>query len=81
MYDVEEYYRKRGLIVEPWNVDKYVPGPVARTPRQLYNSLKDLLEGGDAYEQERARMRDLIFTYKDSRSAERVWRNIISEAI
>jgi len=81
MYDVEEYYRRRGLIVEPWNVDRYVPGPVARTPRQLYNTLKDILEGGDAYEQERARMRDLIFTHKDSRSAERVWRNIISEAI
>lgn len=67
--DLEEYAQRRGFVFE--NVLEYMPGPKAETKQALYDALEDIAADRDVYQDERARVRDIIHTYQDGNNCKR----------
>lgn len=68
-YDLEEYISERDFY---FDYEEYVPGKTARTLEDLADKVKD-----DFDEEKNNRFRDFNFSFLDSKSSERVIKNII----
>jgi len=68
--DFEEYKEKRGFVFE--NPKEYMPGHIITTRREFEQFLNDFSENVDVYEKQRAKAKNLIHTYQDVRSCERL---------
>ncbi len=70
--DIEMYMRRRGFLLEPYEV--WAPGPIAYTQDEMESKLIRLMENPTWYEKQRNIIRDVVHHYKDNRSTERVWK-------
>ncbi len=68
--DLEEYEKKRGFLLEPY--DFWTPGPKATTQDQLQDEILRSLKNPDYYRKERETINNIINHYKDDRSCERI---------
>lgn len=68
--DLEEYRKKRGFVIEPY--DFWAPGPKAITQEKLQNEIIKCIENPEYYKDERKTVNNIINRYKDDRSSERV---------
>jgi len=75
--DIEEYRKKRGFVLEPY--DFWAPGPKAFTQEQLQNEIIKCLENSEYYKKERETVNNIINRYKDNRSSERVAKVIMKK--
>ena len=69
--DYDMYRRTRGFSLE---FESFTPGPKASTFGDLVTALRSVLEGEDAFKDERRRVREYVFDYVDANSSERVFR-------
>jgi len=76
--DLEEYQRKRGFLLEPY--DFWTPGPKAVTQESLQVEILKSLNNPGYFRKERDTINDIINHYKDNRSCERVT-NLIMEKL
>ncbi|MCP4220690.1 MAG: hypothetical protein GY765_39045, partial [bacterium] len=79
-YDLETYINEeRGLIFE---YDRLTPGPHCfsreELEKEVFTALVDLK---DSYKEKREEIGKLAFTYRDGKSCQRVWRDIIEERL
>ena len=81
MYDLDNYTKYRGLVVDKEALSWYLPGPIYRRFEDLVSGIESILMGDDLYREERSRVRDLVHKYKDAKSAERVWKLILNEGL
>ena len=81
MYDLDDYTKYRGLVVDKEALSWYLPGPIYRRFEDLVAGIESILIGDDPYREERSRVRDLVHKYKDAKSAERVWKLILNEGL
>lgn len=72
IYDFEEYKRENGIPEEFWSL---VPGPRVTT----FEALLDALAALDDREEERQRVRDILFTFEKGQSAELITQSILKE--
>ena len=75
--DIEEYRKKRGFVLEPY--DFWAPGPKAFIQEQLQNEIIKCLENSEYYKKERETVNNIINRYKDNRSSERVAKVIMKK--
>ncbi|MFA7302334.1 MAG: CDP-glycerol glycerophosphotransferase family protein [Candidatus Paceibacterota bacterium] len=68
-YDLDDYAKNEGLAYDSY--DAHTPGPKAYTYPELISAL-DQLFVSDAFQHDRARIRDLYHTYSDGRASERI---------
>lgn len=74
--DLALYQQRRGLLLEPYNL--WTPGPKITRYEDMEGEILDFLKGQDRYREERQVICNLVHTYKDHESSQRVW-NIISK--
>ncbi|MCD6189691.1 MAG: CDP-glycerol glycerophosphotransferase family protein, partial [Thermococcus sp.] len=72
--DIDEYRKKRGFLLEPY--DFWTPGPKVYEQYDLEKEILKLLSEEDYYQCEREVIKNLVHTYRDGRSSERIWRFI-----
>lgn len=75
--DLEEYKKKRGFLLEPY--DFWTPGPKAFTQEQLQDGIIRSFKNRDYYRKEREAINDIINHYKDDHSCERVTKMILEK--
>lgn len=75
--DLEEYRKKRGFVIEPY--DFWAPGPKTITQEKLQNEIIKCIENPKYYEKERKTVNNIINRYKDDRSSERVAQIIMNK--
>lgn len=63
--DLDDYCNKRGFYVD---YRSFVPGPIAKTPKQLVSTIKNL----DHKEEQTEKIREEYFQYHDGRATKRV---------
>ena len=68
-YDFQRFADANGFF---YDYKKYMPGRFACTYRHFISALEDALEGVDHYKEKRKILRELIFSYQDNHSCERV---------
>ena len=68
--DIEEYRKKRGFVVEPFEL--WTPGDKVKDVPSLINALEDAINDPKKWEKERLWLRDVMFTYKDNKARERI---------
>ena len=73
VYDFDEYRKDPGIPEEFWNL---VPGPRVQTFKELLKAL----DAPDTLQEERKRVRDILFTFERGRSSELVARYILKDA-
>lgn len=69
--DIEEYSKKRGLVLEPY--DFWAPGPKAINIEKFLFELKKCIENPDYFGKERELVNNIINKYNDNKSCERVY--------
>lgn len=72
--DIEEYRENRGFLIEPY--ETMTPGPIVQSMNELDQEVQLILTGEDRYQDERERIRDMVFKYEDNNASERVWKEI-----
>ncbi|MCM3338748.1 CDP-glycerol glycerophosphotransferase family protein [Paenibacillus sp. MER TA 81-3] len=72
--DIEDYRKTRGFLLEPY--DFWTPGEHAMSQEGLEKSLLLALSDPKAHAKQREVVRNIIHTYRDGCSTERVWRCI-----
>lgn len=72
--DLEEYSKKRGFVLEPYEF--WTPGPKVTTIEKLVEELNIFIQNPDYYIEERKLINSLVNTYNDDHSCERVWESI-----
>lgn len=70
-WDIEEYKKNRGFILEPYSF--WAPGPQVRDCQHLISELEKCLKDPSYYRNERRLVNDLINTYRDDKASERVF--------
>ncbi|ADD08518.1 CDP-glycerol glycerophosphotransferase family protein [Candidatus Aciduliprofundum boonei] len=68
--DIEEYRKKRGFVVEPFEL--WTPGDKVKDIPPLINALEGAINDPKKWEKERLWLRDVMFTYKDNKARERI---------
>lgn len=68
--DFDEYKKRRGFCFE--NPLNYMPGPIIKEKKQLYDFLSDMANDIDNFKLDRERVRNLVFQYQDGNNTERV---------
>lgn len=68
--DLEEYSKTRGFVLEPY--DFWAPGPKIVKFADFLKELKKCIENRRYYENERLLIKNIINTYQDNKSCERV---------
>ncbi len=69
--DLEKVYQKDELYFE--DIENYLPSKLLQTQNEFFDALKQIIKyNRDPYQEKRRKMRDLYFTYKDDKSAERL---------
>lgn len=74
--DIAEYERRRGFTID--GLADRLPGPAATTYTELTRAVREAMTGEDHYRRERQWARDLMHTYTDDRSAERVLSHVLT---
>lgn len=69
-YDIQQYINERDLY---FNYDEFTPGPKAYNFGELLEKMKDALDGNDDYIEQRQKIRDLCFQYKDGNASKRIF--------
>ncbi|MDI9624385.1 MAG: CDP-glycerol glycerophosphotransferase family protein [Methanothermobacter sp.] len=72
--DVEEYKRRRGFVLEPFEF--WTPGPKVQNFKEFLEELKKCIENPNYYRKERKTINDLVNYYKDDKSSERLYKLI-----
>lgn len=72
--DIEEYQKKRGFAFE--NPEAYMPGHIIKSKKEFYQFIDSFSMGQDEYKEERARVRDLFYTYQDNKNCERILKQV-----
>lgn len=72
--DLQSYKAHRGFMFDPY--EPMMPGPFAFSQDELLEEIRNVLDGKDAYRQERERVRNMVFKYVDNQASVRVWREI-----
>ena len=72
-YDLEYYMENRGYL---YNYIEITPGQKVFTEDELMNSLKLLISGKDTFANERKKIFNLFYKYKDINSSARVFKEI-----
>jgi len=72
--DLEEYSKKRGFVLEPYEF--WTPGPKVTTIEKLVEELDVFIQNPDYYMEERKLINSLVNTYSDDHSCERVWESM-----
>lgn len=70
MPDLEEYQKKRGFILDP--LDEWTPGDMSTNDSELVYALMDAIDRPEKREEDRVRLRRLLFKHTDGKSSERV---------
>ncbi len=70
--DLEDYRRRRGFILEPY--DFWMPGPKVKSFSEFLEEIEKSLKDPGYYLEERKTINDLVNHYKDDRSSERVYK-------
>ncbi len=70
MPDLEEYREKRGFILDP--LEEWIPGDVSISDNELVYALMDAIDRPEKWEEDRVRLRRLLFKHTDGKSSERV---------
>ena len=74
-FDYEKYIREDRELI--FDYDEMTPGPKCYDQYTLQSEItKTLLEGEDEYKEERKKMLDKSFKYKDGKSSERIYEYI-----
>lgn len=68
--DLEEYGKKRGFIFE--NIKEYMGGHIIKSKDDFWQFLDEFAEGKDIHKEKRHRIRDIIYTYQDANSCQRI---------
>ena len=72
--DMDQYNAKRGFVTQdPLDI---MPGEKMKTIEELHSFLKNLSVGQDVYQEDRARVNQLVNEYQDNQSASRVLKTI-----
>lgn len=74
--DLEEYRKKRGFALEPYEF--WTPGPKITSFKRFIIELEKCIDDPGYYEKEREIINNLVNKYKDGRSSERVYKIICS---
>lgn len=72
--DYDVYEKNRGLLLEPY--DFWAPGPKTHNSEELKETVETFLENKNYYSKEREQIRDIVHSYKDFNSSQRVWKEI-----
>ena len=72
--DLEEYRRKRGFLLQPYEL--WTPGPKVLDQDTLQAELIRSLNDRGYYREERERIARIVHTYRDGQSSLRVWKAI-----
>ncbi|MDI9617645.1 MAG: CDP-glycerol glycerophosphotransferase family protein [Methanothermobacter sp.] len=75
--DLEEYRRRRGFVLEPFEF--WTPGPKVRTFSEFLAELEKCINDEDYYRDERRMINELVNQYQDDRSSERVYKLVWGE--
>ena len=68
--DIEQYSKERGFVFEePY---EYMPGDKLSTFEDIKNFLSEVMAGKDNFREERHRVNNLVNTYQDGNSSERI---------
>lgn len=76
--DIDEYRKKRGLALEPYEF--WTAGPKVQEQEELQNEILKSLNNRNYYKQKREELRTVYYTNFDDKSSERVW-NYIDEIL
>jgi CDP-glycerol glycerophosphotransferase (TagB/SpsB family) len=68
--DIEDYKQNRGFCFD--NPEDYMPGPIIKEKKELYNFFDILDKNDDQFENERYRVKNLIFKFQDGKNIKRV---------
>jgi len=74
-FDINEYIKKDREFY--YNYDDVTPGPKCKSWNEVLVWIKKFKENPKLYEKERLKIRDIFHTYKDGKSSERVYNEII----
>jgi len=75
--DLEEYRKKRGFILEPFEF--WTPGPKVKNFKKFLEEIKKSIKDPDYYSQERRTINNLINYHKDDKSTERIYKLVFKE--
>lgn len=73
-FDLEEYKKDRGLY---YKYETITPGVIAENWNFVFIELQNLLENRDNYKEKRNNLKDFFHLYKDSKSCERVFNELL----
>jgi CDP-glycerol glycerophosphotransferase (TagB/SpsB family) len=74
-YDKAEYEKNEGLVTD---YDSITPGQKAYNPTQLISAMADIVNGKDAFQDERTKIKNLYHLYHDGKASERIFETITS---
>jgi len=75
--DLEEYRKKRGFILEPFEF--WTPGPKVKNFKKFLEEIKKSIKDPDYYSQERRTINNLINYHKDDKSTERIYKLVFKD--
>ena len=74
-YDLENFEKENGF---KYPYLDYLPGPILSSQSDLINHLQALVNETDQYSIHRARLSDMIYTFQDGNSCERIAKEVLS---
>lgn len=74
--DIEEYRDNRGILLEPYN--EWTPGPKVYSQEEMQKEIIKSFNEPAYYQEERKGISDIVHTYSDGESSNRVWRFVNS---
>ena len=74
--DMEQYRDRRGFIFE--NPQNYMPGMEIKTRKDVENFILDIINHRDHYKEERKRVNDIMNSYQDGNSSQRIAKKFLS---
>ena len=76
--DLEEYRRKRGLLLEPY--DFWTPGYKVKNQEELMNAINIYVSDSEKHKNRRNQIKDIMHEV-ENRSCERIWETILKPII
>lgn len=75
--DMELYAKERGFVFE--DPQAYMPGEKITSADELSLFIRHVIDGADPYAEQRRRVNDIVNTYKDGNSSERIAKRYLSD--
>ena len=70
-FDYEKYTSKDRELYFDYN--EFTPGPKAYNLQELFSVIDQVAKGNDQFKEQRAKIRNLTYTYKDGNASQRVF--------